>query len=80
MILIVSDLAGMEALVDVDENDIISVSLGDSAKIEVDALPDKVYMGVVTEIASSAKISGQGTADQKTDFEVEITVLDPGDQ
>ena len=80
VILIVSDLAGMEALVDVDENDIISVSLGDSAKIEVDALPDKVYMGVVTEIASSAKISGQGTADQKTDFEVEITVLDPGDQ
>ncbi|MEJ2051311.1 MAG: efflux RND transporter periplasmic adaptor subunit [Calditrichota bacterium] len=80
VILVVSDLAGMEALVDVDENDIISVALGDSAKIEVDALPDVVYTGVVTEIASSAKISGQGTADQKTDFEVEITILNPGDR
>lgn len=80
VILIISDLGGMEALVDVDENDIVSVALGDSAKIEVDALPDLVYMGVVTEIASSAKISGQGSVDQKTDFEVEITIINPGDQ
>ena len=80
VILIISDLGGMEALVDVDENDIVSITLGDSAKIEVDALPDLVYTGVVTEIASSAKISGQGSVDQKTDFEVEITIIDPGDQ
>lgn len=80
VIMIVSNLAGMEALVDVDENDIVSVSLGDSAKIEVDALPNLVYEGVVTEIASSAKITGAGSADQKTDFEVEITVLNPGDK
>jgi HlyD family secretion protein len=80
VILIISDLGGMEALVDVDENDIVSVVLGDSARIEVDALPDLIYMGVVTEIASSAKISGQGSADQKTDFEVEITIIEPGNQ
>ncbi len=80
VILIISDLGGMEALVDVDENDIVSVELGDSASIEVDALPDRTFMGVVTEIASSAKISGQGLADQKTDFEVEITIIEPGNQ
>jgi HlyD family secretion protein len=72
VIMIISDLGGMEALVDVDENDIVSVSLGDSASIEVDALPDKVFHGVVTEIASSAKVSGVGSVDQKTDFEVAV--------
>jgi len=79
VILIVSDLNGMEARVDVDENDIVNVAIGDSATIEVDALPDKIFKGTVTEIASSAKISGQGSADQKTDFEVKIHVLDAGD-
>ena len=80
VIMIVSDLNGMEALVDVDENDIINVATGDSATIEVDALPDKVFKGIVSEIASSAKISGQGSSDQKTDFEVKIYVLDAGDE
>ncbi|MBN2365825.1 MAG: efflux RND transporter periplasmic adaptor subunit [Calditrichaeota bacterium] len=80
VIMIISDLGGMEALVDVDENDIVSVALGDSALIEVDALPDRVFNGVVTEIASSAKITGSGSVDQKTDFEVEITLLNPDDE
>lgn len=80
VIMIVSNLAGMEALVNVDENDIVSVAVGDSAKIEVDALPDKVFRGEVSEIASSAKITGAGTTDQKTEFEVKITVLDPGEE
>jgi HlyD family secretion protein len=78
VILIVSDLGGMEALVEVDENDIVSLALDDSANIEVDALPNRVYRGIVTEIASSATISGEGSVDQKTDFEVEITIIDPG--
>ncbi|OGB60621.1 MAG: hypothetical protein A2Y94_03190 [Caldithrix sp. RBG_13_44_9] len=80
VILIVSDLNGMEALVDVDENDIVNVATGDSATIEVDALPDKIFKGVVMEIASSAKISGQGSSDQKTDFEVKVYVLNAGDE
>lgn len=78
VIMVVSNLAGMEALVDVDENDIVSVAVGDSAKIEVDALPNRVFRGEVTDIANSAKISGSGTADQKTEFEVKISILDPG--
>jgi HlyD family secretion protein len=79
VIMIVSNLAGMEALVNVDENDVVSVSVGDSAKIEVDALPDKVFTGVVSEIASSATITGTGTTDQKTEFEVKISIVDAGE-
>jgi HlyD family secretion protein len=80
VIMIVSNLAGMEALVDVDENDIVNVQLMDSARIEVDALPDLVFMGTVSEIANSAKITASGTADQKTEFEVKISIDDPGTQ
>ena len=57
-----------------------AVSIGDSAKIEVDALPDHAFWGIVSEIASSATISGSGTTDQKTEFEVKITVLEPGEE
>jgi HlyD family secretion protein len=80
VILVVSNLSGMEALVDVDENDIVSVQLGDSATIEVDALPEVVFKGTVSEIANSAKISAAGTADQKTEFEVKISIDFPGNQ
>ena len=74
VIMEISNLSGMEALVDVDENDIVTLAIGDTAKIEVDALPDIVFTGVVSEIANSAKISGQGTNDQKTEFEVKVAV------
>lgn len=79
-ILELANLSGMEALVDVDENDIVQLSLGDEATIEVDALPGASFKGTVTDIASSAKIAGQGTTDQKTEFEVKVAILDPGSQ
>ena len=79
-ILELANLAGMEALVDVDENDIVQLTLGDEATIEIDALPGATFKGTVTEIASSAKIAGQGTTDQKTEFEVKVAILDPGSQ
>jgi HlyD family secretion protein len=78
VILEISNLAGMEALVEVDENDIVNVALGDKATIEVDALPGVTFEGEVTEIANSAKVSAQGTADQKTEFEVKVAILEPG--
>jgi len=78
VIMIISKLSGMETLVNVDENDVVSVAVGDSATIEVDALPDQVFHGVVSEIASSATITGPGTMDQKTEFEVKISITDPG--
>jgi HlyD family secretion protein len=77
VIMIISNLSIMEALVNVDENDIVKVSLSDSATVEIDALPDKVFNGVVREIASSANISGMGTTEQKTEFEVKLTIIDP---
>ncbi len=80
VILVVSNLEGMEALVDVDENDIVSIRLGQSARIEIDALPDKVFHGKVTEIANSAKTQGGGTSEQKTEFEVKIAITDASDQ
>lgn len=79
VIMVISNLSGMEALVDVDENDIVSVQIGDSARIEVDALPDMVFNGVITEIANTAKVTGSGTAEQKTEFEVKIAVTNPTD-
>lgn len=77
VIMELSNLAGMEALVEVDENDIVLVALDDTSQIEVDALQDIRLAGEVTEIASSARISGQGTTDQKTEFEVKINITDP---
>jgi HlyD family secretion protein len=77
VILVLANLAGMEAEVKVDENDIVSVSIGDASKISVDALPDLELEGVVTEIASSASIEGSGGTDQKTEFVVKIAITDP---
>ncbi len=78
VIMVVSNLSGMEALVNMDENDVVAVQVGDSATIEVDALPDVAFRGTVSDIASSAKITASGTADQKTEFEVKIAISNPG--
>jgi len=76
VILVVSDLSAMEAQVNVDENDIVSISIGQDAEIEVDALSSQVLMGKVTEISNSANVSAEGSSNQKTEFEVTITVVD----
>ena len=76
VILVLANLSGMEVEVKVDENDIVSVSIGDASKITVDALPDLELEGVVTEIASSASIEGSGSTDQKTEFVVKIAITD----
>jgi HlyD family secretion protein len=70
----VADLSRMEAQVQVNENDIVKVTLGDTALIEVDAYLDQKFKGVVTEIANSAKTTGL-SADQVTNFDVKILVL-----
>lgn len=70
----VADLSRMEAQVEVNENDIVRVSLGDTALIEVDAYLDKKFRGVVTEIANSARTDGV-SADQVTNFDVKILVI-----
>lgn len=70
----VADLSRMEARVQVNENDIPRVKLGDTALIEVDAYLDQKFKGIVTEIANSAKTTGV-SADQVTNFDVKILVL-----
>ncbi len=79
-LLTVADLTNMEATVDVDENDVVLVSVGDTAKIKVDAFGEKEFKGIVTQIGNSAKTTGLGTQDQVVNFEVKIKLLNPGDQ
>jgi HlyD family secretion protein len=79
VILIIADLSAMEAQVNVDENDVASLAVGQPAEIEVDALPDRKLEGVVCEIASSANSSRTGSTEQKTEFEIKISITDPPD-
>jgi len=72
----VSDLSVMNAVVEVDENDITHVAIGDTAVIEVDALAFKKFKGVVIEIGHSAINSAQGTQDQVVNFKVKVRFLD----
>jgi len=75
VILVISDMSKMEVTVEVDETDVVSVDIGDTASIEIDALPDTTFSGLVSEIAHSATTRGLGTQEQVTNFEVKISVL-----
>jgi HlyD family secretion protein len=72
----IADLANMEAQVNVNENDVINVKVGDTAKISVDAYPDRKIEGVVREIASTATTNNAGTQEEVTNFLVKISVKD----
>ena len=69
----VANLKNMEVEVDVNENDIVKVSVGDSTIVEVDAYLKREFRGVVTEIANSAETAL--TADQVTNFKVKVSIL-----
>ena len=75
-IMTIADLSNMEAVVDVDENDVVLVSVGDTANVKVDAFGDKIFHGVVTEIGNSAKSAGLGTQEQVVNFSVKIKLID----
>jgi HlyD family secretion protein len=82
VLLTVADLSEMEAVVEVDETDIPQIELGDSASIEIDAFPNEVFTGLVTEIGHSSIQGGAAglsglTSDQSVDFEVVIRLDDP---
>jgi len=72
-IMTISDLSQLDVNVDVNENDINRIKLGDSSKIEVDAFLGKTFDGVVTEIGSSANVVGTN-ADQVTNFTVKVRI------
>lgn len=73
----VARLDQMELEVEVSENDVVNVALGDTASIEVDAYPNRVFKGVVTEIANSARLQGSTFQEQVTNFPVKVRILDP---
>ena len=70
----VADLSEMEVEVDVNENDIVKVSIGDSTIVEVDAYLGQEFKGLVTEISNSA--NSALTADQVTNFKVKVRILE----
>ena len=70
----IADLNEMEVNVEVNENDIVRLKLGDTSDIEVDAYLDRKFKGLVTEVANSANITGS-SADQVTNFTVKIRIL-----
>jgi HlyD family secretion protein len=72
----IANMNTMEAQVNVDENDVVLVSVGDTAVISVDAFPDKKIKGIVYQVASSGTTTGAGTQDQVTNFLVKIKILD----
>lgn len=69
----VANLNNMEVEVDVNENDIVKVKIGDEANVEVDAYLKKKFKGVVTSISNSA--SSTLTSDQVTNFKVKVRIL-----
>jgi len=71
----IAELDTMEVLVEVNENDIVKLSKGDTAIIELDAYLGEKFKGVVSEIANSANLALGASADQVTNFEVKIRVL-----
>lgn len=76
----VSDLNNIEAVVEVDENDVVLVSLGDTAEVKVDAIKDKVIKGIVTQIGNSAITKGFGTQEEVVNFEVRIKLIELDDR
>ncbi|MBN2103804.1 efflux RND transporter periplasmic adaptor subunit [bacterium] len=75
VIMLVADLTKMQAEVEIDENDVIHVSLGDTSSILVDAFPDTTFKGIVTEIAHSGTTTGSGTQEEVTNFLVKVGMI-----
>ena len=72
----VANLDNMEVRVNINENDIVNVKVGDKARVAIDAFPARKFEGVVKEIGSAARITGQNTQDEVTNFLVKIRILE----
>lgn len=75
-----ADLDTMEVRVNVNENDVVNVKVGDTARVRIDAFQGRDFRAVVREIANTARTSGLGSADEVTNFEVRISIKEPGVQ
>ena len=72
----VADLGHMEARVDVNENDVVNVKVGQKATITIDAYSERKFKGMVQQIANTGKTTGAGTQEEVTNFEVKIRMDD----
>ncbi len=70
----VADLTHMQAVVDVNENDVPNVKVGDKARVKIDAYGDRKFKGTVAQIANTGKTTGAGTQEEVTNFEVKINL------
>jgi HlyD family secretion protein len=77
VLMTIADLSEMEVEIEVDETDVVGVRLGQGADVKVDALPDRVLKGTVTEIGSSAIARLTTSQEESRDFQVTITLSDP---
>jgi len=77
VLMTIADLGFMEVLVDVNENDVVTINVGDTTEIEIDAFPDTLFYGVVSEIAHTAQNLNMGSQQQVTNFKVKVKILDP---
>ena len=80
VLMTVADLSRMEVEVDVNENDVVNIDIGDTSEIEIDALPDTIFYGVVSEIAHTAQSLNMGSQQQVTNFKVKVRMIDPPDK
>ena len=76
VIMVVADLTKMLAETEIDENDVVSVSLGDTADVIVDAFPDAKFLGIVKEIANTGLTRGSGTQEEVTNFMVKVSMIE----
>ncbi len=75
----IARLDAMTMEIDVNENDVVNVAIGDSARIEVDAYPEEALGGAVVQIANSARIQNAGTSQAVTNFPVVVRLAAAGD-
>jgi HlyD family secretion protein len=76
ILMTIADLSVMEVEVEVDETDVVGVKIGHTAEVRVDAFPDELNKGNVTEVGSSA-FEKLTVAEESKDFKVVITLEDP---
>ena len=75
VLMTVADLSRMEVEVDVNENDVVNIAIGDTTEIEIDAYPDTIFFGVVSEIAHTAQSMNMGSQQQVTNFKVKVRMI-----
>ncbi len=76
IVMSIADLSNMEVRVNINETDIVNVKVGDKARVTIDAFPGRTFEAEVKEIGSAAKVTGQNTQEEVTNFQVKIRILE----